>query len=52
MNEINKERIEAMIRDQQARTAVTTDSHLWFFSVYFNHYMTYRLRISITRCST
>ena len=41
MTEINKEKIEAMIHDRQSRTAVTTESHIWFFSVYFGHYMTY-----------
>lgn len=41
MNEIKKEEIEKIIRDRKSRTAITKDSHLWFFSVYFNHYMIY-----------
>ncbi|MDD4901732.1 MAG: phage terminase large subunit [Patescibacteria group bacterium] len=41
MAEINKEQVEEMIRDRKSRVAVTNDSHLWFFSVYFNHYMFY-----------
>jgi len=41
MNNISKEKIEEIIRDRKSRTTVTRDSHLWFFSVYFSHYMTY-----------
>lgn len=41
MNEINNQEIEKLIRDRSTRTEVTKNSHLWFFSVYFNHYMFY-----------
>lgn len=38
---INKDQVEAIIRDRHSRVAITRDSHLWFFSVYLSHYMTY-----------
>ncbi len=41
MQVIEKYQIEAIIRDHKMRTAITQNSHLWFFNVYLNHYMTY-----------
>lgn len=35
----NKVKINQLIRNQAARVAITKDSHLWFFHVYFNEYV-------------
>jgi phage terminase large subunit-like protein len=43
MNQIinEKELINKIISDRKIRTSVTSESHYWFFNVYFSHYVTY-----------
>ncbi|MCX6810504.1 MAG: phage terminase large subunit [Candidatus Berkelbacteria bacterium] len=43
MTKENKVAIDQLIKNQAARVAVTTDSHLWFFHVYFNDYVKYEI---------
>ena len=41
MTDINQKEIEKLIHDRKSRVAITQKSHLWFFNVYFNHYILY-----------
>ncbi len=41
MADINQKEIEKLIHDRKSRVAITQKSHLWFFNVYFNHYILY-----------
>jgi len=41
-NTISESEIKRLINDQSSRVEITKKSHLWFFSLYFNHYMFYR----------
>ena len=43
MNNANKVAIDQLIKNQAARVAITQDSHLWFFHVYFNDYVRYEI---------
>src|SRR3990167_2742438 len=36
-----KEIIDKIIADRKIRTAITSESHYWFFNVYFSHYVKY-----------
>lgn len=38
---ITKEILEKIIKDKKVRTAITKESHQWFFPVYLNRYMKY-----------
>lgn len=38
---ISNDEIQKLINNRDSRTEITKKSHLWFFSVYFNHYMFY-----------
>jgi len=40
-NKISSREIQRLINNQTSRVEITKRSHLWFFSVYFNHYMFY-----------
>ncbi len=39
--QISNSEIQKLINNQGSRVEITKQSHLWFFSVYFNHYMFY-----------
>lgn len=42
MNNGNEEiDIQKLIKDKTARVALTEKSHMWFFYIYFNHYVSY-----------
>lgn len=38
---VPRSEVKKLINNQTARVAITKRSHLWFFNVYFNHYMFY-----------
>lgn len=41
-NEITPELIDRIIKDKRVRIALTTQSHFWFFNVYFHEYVQYK----------
>lgn len=40
-NNINKNKLPSIIKDRDCRIEVAKQSHLWFFHIYFSHYITY-----------
>lgn len=38
---ISEENIRELVKNRSSRTEMVTKSHMWFFNIYFNHYISY-----------